>query len=55
MVGSAGLREGEAAIELEPGTTTVHWFSVDAAGNVEAQYNPNGNGNNYRKEVVTVE
>ena len=55
MVSSAGLREGAAAIPLESGTTTVHWFSVDAAGNVESMYNPNGNGNNYRKQVVTVD
>jgi len=33
----------------------VHWFSLDAAGNIEAMYNPNGNGNNYRKQVVTVD
>jgi hypothetical protein len=55
MVSSAGLREGAAAIELEPGTTTVYWFSVDAAGNVEARYDPNGNGRNYRRAVVTIE
>ncbi|MGH8824210.1 MAG: M14 family metallopeptidase [Jiangellaceae bacterium] len=55
MVSSAGLREGAAAIPLESGTTTVHWFSVDAAGNTEARYDPNGNGNNYRKQVVTVD
>lgn len=55
MVSSAGLREDAAAIELEPGTTTVHWFSVDAAGNTEKRYDPTGNGNNYNKDVVTVD
>ncbi|HEX6196092.1 MAG TPA: M14 family zinc carboxypeptidase [Jiangellaceae bacterium] len=55
MVSSAGLREGEAAIELTSGTTTVHWFSVDVAGNTEARYDPNGNANNYRKQTVTVD
>jgi hypothetical protein len=55
MVTSAGLREGAAPIPLEPGTTTVNWFSVDAAGNVEAKYNPNGHGDNYRTQVVTVD
>ncbi|MGH8866513.1 MAG: M14 family zinc carboxypeptidase [Actinomycetes bacterium] len=55
MVSSAGLREGAAAIPLEPGTTTVHWFSVDAAGNVESGYDPNGQGDNYRRQKVTVE
>ncbi len=54
MVSSAGLREGAAAIELEPGKTRVHWFSVDAAGNTEKRYDPNGNGNNYNKKTVTV-
>jgi hypothetical protein len=55
MVSSAGLREGAAAIPLESGTTTVHWFSVDAAGNVEGLYDPNGHANNYRKQVVTID
>lgn len=54
-VASAGLREGAAPIVLPSGTTTVHWFSVDAAGNVERHYNPNRGGNNYRKQVVTVD
>lgn len=54
-VTSAGLREGPAPLELDTGTTTVHWFSVDAAGNVENRYDPNGNGRNYRRERVTVD
>jgi hypothetical protein len=28
---------------------------VRSAGNVESMYNPNGNLNNYRKQVVTVD
>ncbi|MFW5899379.1 MAG: M14 family metallopeptidase, partial [Jiangellaceae bacterium] len=55
MVSAAGLREDAEPIELEPGTTTVHWFSVDAAGNTESRYDPNGNGRNYNKETVTVD
>jgi Chitobiase/beta-hexosaminidase C-terminal domain len=54
MVSSAGLREGAAPIELAPGRTTVHWFSVDAAGNVENRYDPDGHGRSYRRQVVRV-
>jgi hypothetical protein len=35
-----------------PTGTTIHWFSVDAAGNVEKNYVPNGKGKNYNKTVV---
>jgi Zinc carboxypeptidase/Chitobiase/beta-hexosaminidase C-terminal domain len=55
MVRSAGLREGAAPIALAPGRTRVHWFSVDAAGNVEGRYDPDGHRDNYRRKVVTVE
>ncbi|NEE00782.1 M14 family zinc carboxypeptidase [Phytoactinopolyspora halotolerans] len=54
-VESAGLREGAAPIELEPGRYTVHWFSVDAAGNVEGNYDPNGHARNYRRGVVLID
>lgn len=46
---------GRGTDELDPGTTAVHWFSVDVAGNTESRYDPNGNGNNYNKEDVTVD
>jgi hypothetical protein len=55
MVESAGLREGPAPIELATGSTRVHWFAVDAAGNVENRYNPVRGGSNYRKETVLVD
>ncbi|MEV0729180.1 M14 family metallopeptidase [Polymorphospora sp. NPDC050346] len=36
-------------------TTTFRWFSVDTAGNVEKNYDPeNGNRNNYRSATITV-
>ncbi|PSL04759.1 chitobiase/beta-hexosaminidase-like protein [Haloactinopolyspora alba] len=55
MVRSAGLREGAAPVPVGTGTTRVHWFSVDAAGNVENRYDPDGHGRNYRRDTVTVE
>ncbi|MEV4534568.1 M14 family metallopeptidase [Asanoa sp. NPDC049518] len=51
----------EATEFREPGqifhvteTTTFHWFSVDAAGNVEGNYDPDKNGKNYRKATITI-
>jgi len=52
----------EATEFREPGqvfhvteTTTFHWFSVDAAGNVEKNYDPDKNhGNNYRTATITI-
>ncbi|BCJ67198.1 M14 family metallopeptidase [Polymorphospora rubra] len=36
-------------------TTTFRWFSVDTAGNVEKNYDPeNGNRNNYRMATITI-
>ncbi|MFG1754050.1 chitobiase/beta-hexosaminidase C-terminal domain-containing protein [Streptosporangium sandarakinum] len=50
---AAGMREGAQRITVEK-TTEVRWFAVDIAGNVEKNYKPEGNGNNYRKEKVEV-
>ncbi|MDG4827416.1 M14 family metallopeptidase [Asanoa sp. WMMD1127] len=52
----------EATEFREPGevfhvteTTTFHWFSVDAAGNIEKGYDPDKNhGNNYRRATITI-
>jgi Chitobiase/beta-hexosaminidase C-terminal domain len=55
MVESAGLREGAAPIPLPAGRTTVHWFTVDAAGNVERDYDPNGHRDNYRRATFVVD
>ncbi|MGN9778002.1 M14 family zinc carboxypeptidase [Micromonospora sp. H33] len=53
LYGSAGIREGGETLTV-PAGTTVHWFSVDAAGNVENNYTPDGSGRNYRKAVATL-
>ncbi len=41
-----GTREGAETFTLEE-TTIVNWFSMDAAGNVEKHYDPDGKGKNY--------
>lgn len=51
LYASAGIREGAETLTVAPGTT-IHWFSVDAAGNVEKNYRPDGNGKNFNKTVV---
>ena len=50
---SAGVREGAESITILE-TTTVNWFAVDAAGNIERNYYPDGNANNYNKARVTI-
>ena len=53
MIQSAGVREGAESITILE-TTTVHWFAVDAAGNIEKNYDPESNANNYNKARVTI-
>ncbi|MEV0154912.1 hypothetical protein AB0H57_14360 [Micromonospora sp. NPDC050686] len=48
------MREGNQTLTVN-GTTTVNWFSVDIAGNVESNYKPDGNSKNYNKQKVTVQ
>ncbi|HET7800012.1 MAG TPA: M14 family metallopeptidase [Humibacillus xanthopallidus] len=50
----AGLREGAGSVTVTD-RTEVRWFSVDIAGNTESRYRPDGNGQNYRRQVVTVQ
>ncbi|MEU2611275.1 M14 family zinc carboxypeptidase [Micromonospora sp. NPDC007271] len=50
----AGMREGVQNLTVNRGTT-VNWFSVDIAGNVESNYKPDGNGKNYNKQTVSVQ
>jgi hypothetical protein len=53
LYGSAGIREGGETLTV-PAGTTVHWFSVDSAGNVENNYRPDGSGMNYRKGTAVL-
>jgi len=34
------------------GGATVHWFSVDTAGNVEKNHRPDGKGRTYNQAIV---
>ena len=53
LYAAAGIREGGQTLVM-PAGTTVHWFSVDAAGNVENNYRPDGTGTNYRSAIAIV-
>ncbi|MFC0028686.1 chitobiase/beta-hexosaminidase C-terminal domain-containing protein [Micromonospora chaiyaphumensis] len=50
----AGMREGVQSITVNS-DTTVNWFSIDIAGNVEGNYKPDGEGKNYNKQRVSVQ
>lgn len=49
-----GVRGGPESLTIEE-TTTVHWFAVDVAGNVEGGYDPDGNARNHRRGTWTIE
>ncbi|HEX6232464.1 MAG TPA: M14 family zinc carboxypeptidase [Jiangellaceae bacterium] len=53
LYASAGIREAGELLTV-PAGTTVHWFSVDAAGNVEQNYQPDGKAKNFRKGIATL-
>jgi hypothetical protein len=51
LYSAAGIREAGELLTV-PAGITVHWFSVDSAGNVEQNYRPDGKGRNFRKGVA---
>jgi hypothetical protein len=51
LYASAGVREGGELLTV-PAGTTVHWFSIDAAGNVEQNYQADGSAKNFRKGIA---
>lgn len=53
LYASAGIREGAETLTVPVGTT-IHWFSVDAAGNIENNYPALVGGKNFRKGVAVL-
>lgn len=50
----AGTREGAETLKITH-TTTVKWFAVDASGNVENNYKPDGNGKTYNEATFEIQ
>ena len=50
----AEVRGDAETLDLPPGRTTVRWFTVDVAGNVEKRYDPRGTSRTYSQKTVTV-
>ncbi|RPF54174.1 M14 family metallopeptidase [Aquisalibacillus elongatus] len=48
-----GTREPAETLTIDE-TTTVKWFAVDPAGNVEKNYTPTDNGQNYNKATIQI-
>ena len=53
QIGSAGIRQLDETLSFTV-DTTVNWFSIDSAGNIENNYNPNGSKKNYNRVFVDV-
>jgi hypothetical protein len=49
----SGTREFAETFKIDK-TTTINYFAVDAAGNIEKNYNPLGNGKNYNSVTITI-
>ncbi|MED3560983.1 M14 family metallopeptidase [Bacillus xiapuensis] len=48
-----GTREGAEALKIDK-TTTINWFAVDAAGNIEKNYNPLTSSKNFSSVMITI-
>ncbi len=50
----AGTREAAESLKIDE-TTTINWFSIDAAGNIENGYNPDGDKNDYNQAKIVID
>lgn len=48
-----GIRESAETFKINK-TTTINYFAVDTAGNIEKNYNPLSKGNNYNSVTITI-
>jgi hypothetical protein len=53
QIQSAGIRQLDGALTLSS-PTTIKWFSVDQAGNIENGYNPESGAANYNEAFVSI-
>jgi hypothetical protein len=53
QISSGGIRLLDVPITVSE-TTKVNWFAIDSAGNIENNYDPSGNAQNFNKGVVKV-
>jgi hypothetical protein len=51
---STGVREPAETFTITE-TTTIHWFSVDEAGNVEKNYDPDSPAQNFNTATITID
>lgn len=49
----SGTREFAETLKIDK-TTTINWFAVDAAGNIEKNYNPINGGNNFNSVTIKI-
>ncbi|WP_077247872.1 M14 family metallopeptidase [Bacillus sp. FJAT-27225] len=49
----AGTREPAEVLKVDK-TTIINWFAVDAAGNIEKNYNPLTNSKNFNSVTITI-
>lgn len=49
-----GPRQGQEPITITE-TTTIKWFAIDVAGNVQNNYDPDGRGSNYLRATIVID
>jgi len=54
VINVAGTRMAGEKLTIEE-STTIKWFSVDPAGNIENNYDPEGEDNNYNEAEIVID